>query len=589
MQKAAVYHRPNSEMAYLKDKTTVQIRLRLKHRDVLGVELLYADPYALPAADGLWHPEVIEMKCSCQSIVCDYWQVEVPLPANRHLEYAFHLLGPEGEEFIYDDRRLRVYTADCLASLAPFRLEYQQENMLSLPPSWVSKTVWYELLVDRFAKGQQHEPTAKTLEWASQPADEESFFGGNLQGIIEHLDYLQELGVNGLYLNPIFTAYSNHKLDPVDYYNIDPNFGTKDKFKELVVKAHQRGMRVLVEVVFNHLGDFALQWQDVQTYGRKSRFADWFLIRDFPPHYTPTNDLNVAKNISYEVYGNNPHLPKLNLNNPEVKQYLLQVANYWVSHFDIDGWVLTAADEISDEFCQELYQAMQKIKSDFYIVGQIKRDATQRLNKQEFDGVSNQVLTGIISDYFIKRQMTVSEMIDAINAQIMRYPDYTNQAMLNILDSRDTPRLLAQCQGDTKLMRATLAFLFAQIGAPCLYYGNEIGLQENQVPTNRGCMLWDKEQQDETMHRFIKQLILFRRRYSDVLTKGTFEWGQCNSKYDFLSFTRKYQGQKIFALFNLGYGSVKFVLPPKAKLILSQNLLEEQQRIGQNGFVIIEA
>lgn len=589
MQKAAVYHRPNSEMAYLKNKTTVQIRLRLKHKDVLGVELLYADPYALPAADGLWHPEVIEMKCSCQSMVCDYWQAEVALPTNRHLEYAFHLLGPDGEEYIYDDRRLRPYTADCLASLAPFRLEYQQEDTLQLPPSWVSKTVWYEILVDRFAQGQNPQNVLDVLEWASQTPEETSFFGGNLEGVIEKLDYLQELGINGLYFNPVFTAYSNHKLDPVDYYNIDPAFGTKEKFKELIVKAHQRGMRVMVDVVFNHLGDFALQWQDVQTYGRKSRFADWFLIREFPPHYTPTNDANIAKNISYEVFGNNPHLPKLNLNNPDVRAYLLQVASYWVSNFDIDGWYLTAADEISDEFCQALHQAMRKIKPDFYVAGQVKRDATRRLSKHEFDGVSNHTLTGIIEDYFIKRQMTVSEMVEALNNQLMRYPDYTNQAMLNCLDNRDTPRLLTKCQGDAKLMRATLAFLFAQIGAPCLYYGNEIGLEGNEIPSNRGCMLWQKEQQDETMLRFMKQLVLFRRRYSDILTKGTFEWGQCNSKYDFLSFTRKYQEQKIFALFNLGYGSVKFVLPPQAKLILSQNLLEEQQRIGQNGFVIIEA
>lgn len=589
MQKAAVYHRPDSAMAYLKDKNTVQIRLRLKHRDVLGVELLYADPYAIQAADGLWHPEVIAMKCLYQSVVADYWLAEFSLPANRRLEYAFHLLGPEGEEYIYDDRKLRPYTADCLKHVAPFKLPYFATDDVLETPKWARSVVWYDIFLDSFANGDTKNDHESTLEWDSQEANETSFFGGDLQGVIDRLDYLQELGVNGLYLGALFVAYSNHKFDPIDFYSLAPTFGTKEKLKELILQAHQRGMKVMIDGVFHHVGDFSLQWQDVKRYGRQSRFADWFLIHDFPPHYVPTDNPHIAKSLSYEVFANNPHLPKLNTKNPAVKDYLLQVARYWLENFDIDAWHLSCADEVDHEFWHEFYRQAKRIKPDVCLLGQVKQDASSRIERREFDGTTNEALMGILRDYFIEHEIPLAEMIHSLNEQLMKYRDQNNQVMLNALDNRNTLRLLAQCGDDAQLLRALLAFVFMQPGMPCLYYGTEIGLSGTQPFANRNCMKWNKEQQDETMHRFVKLLISFRRRYSDLLTQGSLEWGQCNSKFDFLSFTRTLGNCKIFALFNMGYGSVKFVLPKNAKLILSQNLLEDQHRVGQNGFVIIEA
>ena len=587
MQKAAVYHCPNSAMAYLKDENTIQVRLRLKHKDVLGVELLYTDLDDFTTQDS-WQPQVISMTCAYQSVETDYWVCQVSLPNSKNLGYAFHLLGLEGDEYIYDDRKLRVYTADCLKHLAPFKLTKNTPDELLTPPKWVKQTVWYDILVDRFFDGDVKNNPKETLKWASQDANKTSIFGGDLQGVIAKLDYLQELGVNGLYLGSLFKSHLEQKA-PLDHYDLDLAFGTKEKLKELVILAHQRGMKIMLDATFSYMSDFSLQWQDVKRYGTKSRFADWFLINEFPLHYTPTNDPNKAKNLSYKAHQNNPHQPSLNTKNKAVQAYLLEVSRYWLENFEIDAWYVKACDELAYDFLQALFKQVKKLKPDFYIVGQTKYNASFALEDKIFDSVSNEALSGILKDYFIEHEITVSELVYALNEHLMKYQDQTNQVMLNILDNEDTARLLTQCKKDEQLMRAILAFMFILPGSPCLYYGTEDLLTGKTPYANQNCMVWSNEKQAQTMKRFLKLLINFRRRYGDLLNEATLEWGQCNSKFDFLSFTRTFNERKILALFNMGYGSVKFVMPKNAKLILSQNLIENEQRIGQNGFVIIEA
>ena len=137
--------------------------------------------------------------------------------------------------------------------------------------------------------------------------------------------------------------FENHKYDTIDYFNIDPSFGTKEDFKELVDQAHARGMRIMLDAVFNHMGDFSMQWQDVVKNGEKSRFADWFHIKKFPVSYKKTTNNEFATDITYEVFANTPHMPKINTANPEVIDYLLNIATYWIKQFDIDAWRLDVA------------------------------------------------------------------------------------------------------------------------------------------------------------------------------------------------------------------------------------------------------
>lgn len=188
------------------------------------------------------------------------------------------------------------------------------------------------------------------------------FFGGDLQGVIDHLDHLVELGINGIYFCPIFEAYSNHKYDTINYLNIDPAFGDKETFKKLVDECHRRGIKVMLDAVFNHIGDTSPQWQDVIKNGKDSPYADWFHIHEFPVSYQESADFEQASNITYDVFAFAPHMPKLNTANPEVKAYLLEIAKYWIEEFDIDAWRLDVANEVDHQFWKEFRKVCDETK-----------------------------------------------------------------------------------------------------------------------------------------------------------------------------------------------------------------------------------
>ena len=171
--------------------------------------------------------------------------------------------------------------------------------------------------------------------------------------MIDHLDYLDELGINGIKLSPIFASYSNQKNDPVDFYDLSYMFGSKELFREFVQKAHQHGMRVMVQLPLDRMSDMSLQWQDVQRFGAQSRFASWFKVRQFPVQIPSENE---DPDKYYLTIDGNIHMPKLNLQSPTVQQYLLETARYWIETFDIDGWEILNADEIDQTFLNLMTQ-----------------------------------------------------------------------------------------------------------------------------------------------------------------------------------------------------------------------------------------
>lgn len=587
METAALYHRPDSEMAYLRDHDHFQIRLRAKHADLAKVELLYGDPYGSKVNEkdeGSWDYQLVSMERRYQTTDHDYWVAEVSLPLRR-LQYAFHVYGSDGQEYLYDDRRIYRYSASEIDRLACFRMPYLHEVDRIDPPAWVKETVWYQIFPERFANGDRTNDPAGTLKWGSVPPTAANFFGGDLQGIIDHLDYLQELEINGLYLCPIFTAHSNHKYDTIDYFNIDPAFGDKETFKELVDQAHARGMRVMLDAVFNHMGDFSMQWQDVQKYGEKSRFAKWFHIHDFPVGYDQTDNDEFAENLNYDVFANTPHMPKINTADPEARKYLLDVATYWIEQFDIDAWRLDVANEIDHEFWRDFYQQTHALKADFYVLGEVWHSAQEWVGHPEFDAVMNYAYTEPIISHFVAKEVTATEMEDQLQDQLMLYRDQTDQVMFNALDTHDTARLLTLCAGDQDLERQTLAMLFTQMGAPCLYYGTEVGMAGGPDPDCRQCMVWDKAQQDLTMFKFTQQLIQLRQKYQAVWSMGNLVFDREQAQQDVVSFTRATATQQIKCRFNTGTETIGYQLANDEQVLLDQNTTSDQQ-LQPNGFLI---
>ena len=579
MNNAGIYHRPESEFAFLYTKDLMRIRLQTARDDIKTVGLISGDFYTF--AEEKWYQKQQPMNKAYTTDNHDYWEIEVTASHHR-LAYAFCITDFSGKQFFYTDQGIFDYEEQRLThDNLYFRMPYFQEIDRFKVPDWVAKTVWYQIFPERFYNGDSTNDPEGTLAWGSEKPSRENFFGGDLQGIIDKLDYLEEMGMNGLYLCPIFTSPSNHKYDTIDYYEIDPHFGDKQLFRELVEKAHERGMRVMLDAVFNHLGASSHQWQDVILHGQESDYADWFHIASFPPSYTAIPNSENAKNLNYDTFNFNPHMPKLNTANPEVQKYLLEIATYWIREFDIDGWRLDVANEVDHHFWKEFHQAVLKQKEDLYILGEIWHSSQRWLQGDEFHAVMNYAFTDNIKAFFVEQSISISQMIFGMNRQQLLYRDQTNEVAFNLLDSHDTPRILTLCQGNKELMKAVLTFMFIQKGTPCIYYGTEIGMEGEMDPDCRRCMIW--EEQDEALLAFVKQLIALRKQFSEVFSYGTMTWYYDDDKKAF-SLTQQYKEKTLRAIFNEGEA---FEVESAGTRLFGQNYHEDDAyQLSRHGFVI---
>ncbi|MCO6536098.1 glycoside hydrolase family 13 protein [Lactobacillus sp.] len=511
MQLAALKHRTESEDCFVISPHHVRIRFHSAKNDVAKVVAHYTDNYLDTKTD-----KKADLKLLGHGQVSDHWGITLKAPYRR-LKYTFEVIGKDGSHVIVGDRGISSFNSQNLnADSSYFKLPYLHTIDMTTVPQWVKQTVWYQIFPERFANGDTNNDPQGTKKW--QPSDHpgrEDYYGGDLQGIIDHLDYLQELGVTGLYLCPIFKASSNHKYDTIDYLEIDPAFGDKQLFAELVEQAHKRGMRVMLDAVFNHLGSQSLQWQDVVKNGAKSKFADWFHINQFPVNPNQTGQKAMP---NYDTFAFEPSMPKLNTANPAVQDFLLEIATYWVKYFDIDAWRLDVANEVDHHFWRRFHAALIAIKPDFYIVGEIWHSARPWLNGDEFTAVMNYPYTLQIEEHFFKKTKTAQALVAALTDQLMLYRDSTNQAMMNMLDSHDTARILTLAQGDQELALQALTFMFMQTGSPCIYYGTEMGMTGGNDPDCRKPMDWSKK--NSAVWQQVQQLIAFRKKYADTLGQG---------------------------------------------------------------------
>lgn len=589
MNKAAIYHRPESEYAYLYTADELRLRIRTAKNDIQSISVIAGDPYNWQ--NGTWQKSAnVVMKKTLVTETHQYWQASLTAPFNR-LNYGFILTDSLGDSIFYGDQGFETLTSSSnddnslMGANNYFKMPYFQEIDRFKAPEWVKKTVWYQIFPERFANGDTSNDPSETLPWRSgDHPTAESFYGGDLQGIIKHLDHFSQLGINGLYLTPIFKAPTNHKYDTQDYFEIDPHFGTKEDFKLLVEKAHAAGIRVMLDAVFNHIGDQSPQWQDVIANGRQSKYADWFHIHDFPVRYTPTDNFEYTADANYDTFAFTPHMPKLNTANPEVQDYLIDIATYWIKEFDIDGWRLDVANEVDHHFWKKFRAATTAIKPDIYILGEIWTSAQSWLQGDEFSAVMNYAFTGSIVDFFAKQQISPSQMVHKLNAQLMLNRDQTNQVMFNLLDSHDAPRILTVANNNKAIVKQMYTFMFLQQGTPDIYYGSEYAMTGHQDPDNRKPMIWQSDQQDATMYAFLKQLIQLRHDYQTVLSEGTLSWETDDNK-NIVGFTRQLGQTKIFAIFNAG--NTNYELPTSVDIshIISEQLYNSHI-IQPNGFLV---
>ena len=381
------------------------------------------------------------------------------------------------------------------------------------PPDWVQDAVFYQIFPDRFYNGNLSNDPKNVYKWGDLPT-RNNFFGGDLEGIICKLPYLEELGVNALYLNPIFKSPSNHKYNTTDYYEVDPNFGDKNIFKKLVQELHRRGMRIILDGVFNHCGDTFWAFQDVVKKGSDSKYCNWFTLKGFPISKYPE--------INYCCWMGTSSMPEFNTDNSEVREYLLEIVKYWIKEADIDGWRLDTVEYMDPSFVKQIREAAKEVKKNVYVVGEVMGVATSWFKSKSLDAVMNYKLRDLIIDFFIKEVINATEFNQQLYSFRQTYTDSVNPFMFNLLDSHDVPRFLTLCSGNVEKMKLATAFLMTYIGAPVIYYGDEVGIMGGEDPDCRRTMIWNKNQQNIDLLNFYKKIIKLRRE-SLALRRGNFK------------------------------------------------------------------
>ncbi|MDR2661346.1 MAG: glycoside hydrolase family 13 protein [Lactobacillaceae bacterium] len=588
MNKAAIYHRTESEYSFLyKDRDHLRLRLRTAKNDIAKVEIRYG--YFVEAYWTKWYLNPgLQMTKYLSTDIYDYWTAEITEPLNHMPAYAFIITDNNGEKILYGDHGIVELSEKNLADTPAnfFRLPYMHDIDRVQIPEWIKSTVWYQIFPERFANGDKSNDPKNVRDWDSTiHPQREDYFGGDLQGIIDHLDHLVDLGINGLYLTPVFKSPTNHKYATTDYLEIDPDFGDKNKFQELVSKAHDRQIKVMIDAVFNHNGGDSFQWQDILRKQEHSKFKDWFHIHSFPVYQKPT-ELEYRIDKNYDTFAWDINMPKWNTANPEVIDYLLDVATYWIKEFDIDAWRLDVANEVDHAFWRKFRTAVDKVKPDFFVLGEIWHSSQPWLNGYEFDSVMNYSLTNVINHFFLLDDMNREQFISDYNDQIMMYRDQTNQALFNLLDSHDVPRVKTLAKENMNKVKAALTFLFLHPGTPDIYYGTEYAMTGDQDPDNRKPMVWDTKLQDLNMCQFTKDLIAFRKNNYKILSEGLIKWGNDNQNSAEIEFIRYLDNKIIHSYFNKGN---KDIFVQEGDILLGNAYQNQDNKIKilPNGFVIL--
>lgn len=405
-------------------------------------------------------------------------------------------------------------------------------------PSWVKDAIFYQIFPDRFYRGRADQENKSFEPWGNLPRVD-SFFGGNLDGILKKLDHLQMLKINALYLTPIFKAETNHKYDTSDYYLIDPAFGSNEEFKMFVDSLHQQSLKVILDGVFNHSGEKFPPFVDLWNKGEKSSYKEWYRILRFPLTIYPT---------TYETCGGCTYLPKFNLDNEQVRALLLDVARYWIKNYSIDGWRLDSAVKVPTNFWKDFYTIVKGLSPDAYVTGEVWWEPTTWLAKGMMDGTTNYLLRSLMLTFFARHEMDAEDFRVEIDSLIARLGESAGY-MLNFLSSHDTPRAFTQFNGEIKYLRLAIIFLFCMMGVPMIYYGDEIGLPGGSDPDCRRCMPWDPKDWNTAILECYKKVSSLRTSQI-ALRRGKYESLLANDHL--FAFRRFFEDQSIIVLLNVG-------------------------------------
>lgn len=571
MNKSAILHIPMSQYAYGTDERHVTIRIRIGRADIKKCVLFYGDR-ACRKTPVIF--QKAEMHVEAQTRLFDYYQVELENPYKR-MCYYFEL-EDDTERILYYGDQFSHYTVDDRSEY--FQLPFNHRADIVRPPEWAKDAVIYNIFPDSFATGKgKISGVGKEREF--QGLKTRGKLGGTIQGITENVDYFKELGVNAIYINPIFAAGEYHKYDLIDYFHIDPCFGSNEDFKRLVEVFHENRIRVIIDGVFNHCGWKFFAFEDVVKNGEKSSYKDWFYGLQFPV----VRSDNPEDYPNYECFGYEHLMPKLNTANKEVEEYFCKVGRYWVKEFHIDGWRLDVASEVNDTFWRSFYQEVKSVNSEAILIGEVWESANHWLDGTIFDSTMNYDFRKHCKRFFGEESIDAFEFDSRVTDMRMRYRSQTVSAQLNVLDSHDVSRFLSLCGGDKSRYRLAVIFQMTFPGMPSIFYGDELGITGIEEAEYRKPMPWGKE---DELYPFFHILIQLRKEEA-VLRRGMYRTIQAESDSRVYIYERYLEKEQIRIILNMEEQQISL-----AEKLLAGNLLLSRglktNRLEPKGYIILK-
>lgn len=541
MRVEAILHIPMSEYCHGLDEKHVVYRLRCAKDDLHEVTLFYGDT-ACRVTPIIFTP--VPMKKVASDMRHDYWEVIVDSLYNR-IYYYFQLDDGEKQLLYYGD----IFTDKLVDDRSQyFKLPFNHRADIATVPDWVKDAVVYNIFPDSFASSHK-EISNMPVELEHNGQTVKGKLGGTLKGVADNVDYLLELGVNCVYLNPIFVAGEYHKYDLLDYYHVDPCFGGDKAFRYMVDTMHANGIRVIIDGVFNHCGWYFFAFDDVVEKQENSEYCDWFYHLEFPverpkdPEEYPT----------YACFAYERMMPKLNTANPKVRDYFCKVGEYWVKEFGIDGWRLDVASEVDDGFWRSFRKAVKAVDADALLIGEVWESANHWLQGDMFDSAMNYDFRKHCDLFFAKGNLDAQEFSGRITNMLMRYRMQTVPAQLNLLDSHDVGRFLTLCNGNIKRYKLAVLFMMTFVGMPTIFYGDEQGMQGETEEEFRRPMPW--ELHNKELFDFFKKAISLRMQY-EPLRKGEYKTIEARMNSGVYTYSRCYESQTITIVLNNGEHAV---------------------------------
>lgn len=531
----AVLHIPLSHYAYASARDQLTIRLRAAAGNLTSCKLLYGD--RCQETDPICFTP-LPMKVVASDKLFDYYEVTFQ-PGITRVCYYFELSS---------DLETTNYCADLFISeLPPTRSEFYQypfirREEVSDVPAWFKHAVVYNIFPDSFATSQSELSCKSKAIILRDGVVSKSALGGTLRGITQNLKYIRNLGFNCIYLNPIFAAGEYHKYDLIDYFHVDPCFGTDEDFAELVDTAHGMGLRVIIDGVFNHSGMHFFAFEDVIKNGEDSKYVDWFYSLQFPVK-VPKN----GEHPNYSCFAYEPKMPKLNSSNPDTRNFFLSVCRYWIRNYHIDGWRLDVANELDRNFWRAFRITAKSENPECVLIGEIWENAEVWLRGDMFDSTMNYDFRKHCREFFALGSIDAEEFNGRTTQMLMRYPKGIVQGQLNLLDSHDVSRFLSLCGGNVERFQLAILFLSIFPGVPSVFYGDELGVTGVTEPEYRQAMPWGR---NSDLSGFYKKAMALRR--NSALVDGDYSVLSAEPGSHVYAVRRCDNAQKITLILNAG-------------------------------------